>query len=257
MSNGGTKIEWTNATLNSVRGCSPVSEGCANCYAQLQAIRQAKHGQAYDGLVQIGRRGPEWTGALSFDEKALHQPRRWKKGRRVFVNSMGDLFHEDVPEDFIQRQFDVMNSCPQHQFQILTKRSERLVEVAPRLTFTGNIWMGVSIENDRWVSRANDLRRVPAAIRFISAEPLLGPLDNLSLDGISWLIAGGESGSRCRPMDLAWARSLRDRCVDAHVPFFLKQLGGFPSKRGGEGAVLDGRLWNEFPPVCSRGGGES
>jgi protein gp37 len=168
----------------------------------------------------------------------------------VFVNSMSDLFHEQVPLEFIREVFAVMASCERHTFQILTKRAERLTQLAPELSWPINVWMGVSIENRRWVRRAELLRDVPAAVRFVSAEPLLGPLEGLDLTGIDWLIAGGESGHRHRPVDLDWIRQLRDRCREERVAFFLKQVGGRTPKAGGR--VLDGRTWEEYPLAPSR-----
>jgi protein gp37 len=176
---------------------------------------------------------------------------RWRRPRIVFVNSMSDLFHERVPLEFIRRVFDVMTEAERHTFQILTKRSDRMARLAPELEWPRNVWMGVSIENRRWVGRADLLRNVPAAVRFVSAEPLLGPLENLDLTEIDWLIAGGESGLRYRPVHLDWIRQLRDRCRDEHVAFFLKQIGGRTPKAGGR--TLDGREWSEMPrPVAVR-----
>src|SRR6266536_1542493 len=191
-------IEWTDATWNPVTGCTKISPGCKNCYAERLATRlQAMGNPRYrDGFK------------LTLHPNQLTLPLRWRDPRRIFVNSMSDLFHEDVPEEFIRRAFDVMVQAHWHSFQVLTKRSERLAELAPRLPWPANVWMGVSIENRRFVSRADDLRRVPAAVRFISAEPLLGPLEGLDLRGIDWLIVGGESGHGARPMDLEWARDL-------------------------------------------------
>jgi protein gp37 len=175
---------------------------------------------------------------------------RWKRPRLIFVNSMSDLFHADVSEDYLQLVFDVMQRTPQHTYQILTKRAERLARVAPRLRWPDNVWMGVSVEGARYSWRIDYLRLVPASVRFVSAEPLLGPLNNLDLEGIHWLIAGGESQSGCRPSELEWFRDLRDQCRRAHIAFFLKQLGGHPSKRGGDDAILDGRRWTEMPPLA-------
>jgi protein gp37 len=188
---------------------------------------------------------------LSLRPHALDIPLRWRRPRLVFVNSMSDLFHNDVPDTFISRVFEVMRRSAQHTFQILTKRAERLARLAPRLPWPRNVAAGVTIENDsaRW--RLRYLSKVPAHLRFISAEPLLGPIPNLNLDGIHWLIAGGESQAGARPAALDWFRDLRDQCVRHSVAFFLKQLGGFPNKRGGDAAVLDGSCWRQMPPLLS------
>ena len=237
---GPSTIEWTQATWNPVTGCERVSPGCAHCYAETFAER-------WRGI-------PDHAYEQGFDLKLwperLEQPLRWRRPRVVFVNSMSDLFHERIPAEFIAQVFDVMKRAHWHTFQVLTKRHERLAELAPDLPWPPNVWMGVTIENRRFVKRADYLRAVPAAVRFISAEPLLGPLEGLDLAGINWLIAGGESGPRCRPMRLDWARDLRDRSQEENVAFFFKQLGGpANAKRGGEDALLDGRLWREMPAV--------
>ncbi len=205
-------IEWTDATWNPVTGCTQVSPGCDHCYALTFAL-----------------------------------PLQWRKPRRIFVNSMSDLFHKDVPDEYIRRVFEVMVKANWHIFQVLTKRSARLARLGPTLPWRPHIWVGVSIETERYIWRANHLRKVPAYIRFISAEPLLGPLDHLSLDGIHWLITGGESGHGHRPCDPDWVRNLRDRCVEEGVAFFHKQWGGHTPKAGGR--LLDGRTWDEFPQV--------
>jgi protein gp37 len=226
-------IEWTEATWNPTSGCTKVSPGCDNCYAE-----------------RITRRFPRSfpnAFALTLRPDSLDIPFRWKRPRTIFVNSMSDLFHVDVPEEYLQLVFDVMRRTPQHTYQVLTKRAERLVRVAPRLHWPANVWMGVSVEGPAYVWRIDYLRRVPAAIRFVSAEPLLEPLSSLPLDGIHWLIAGGESQPGCRPAQLDWFRDLRDQCTRTGVAFFLKQLGGHPSKRAGDGAVLDGRRWVDMP----------
>jgi protein gp37 len=182
---------------------------------------------------------------VTLHPQTLTAPLRWRKPRVVFVNSMSDLFHEAIPTDYIQQVFDVMKSAPQHTFQVLTKRHERLSELAGELPWPDNVWMGVSIENRRFVHRADHLRRVPAAVRFISAEPLLGPLEDLLLEGIDWLIAGGESGSQHRPVRQEWLTELRDECVAAGVAFFFKQWGGRQPTSGGR--LLDGREWSQMP----------
>jgi protein gp37 len=189
---------------------------------------------------------------VTLHEDLLNLPRKWKKPRKVFVNSMSDLFHEEVPAEFIAKMFATMAACPQHTFQALTKRSGRLAELAPELPWPPNLWMGVSVENERVLHRVDDLRKVPAAVRFLSCEPLLGPLGALDLDGIDWVIAGGESGPGARPMNLDWARSLRDRCAKAHVAFFFKQVGGVQKHRTGR--HLDGRTHDEMPEPVDRFG---
>jgi protein gp37 len=230
-------IEWTEATWNPVTGCSKVSPGCAHCYAETFAERwRGVAGHPYEQGFD-----------LRFWPDRLEQPLRWKRPRTIFVNSMSDIFHEDVPEGFVDEVFDVMCRAHWHVFQILTKRHERLAELANRLPWPPNVWIGVSIENRRFVHRADSLREVPAAVRFISAEPLLGPLDGLDLTRVDWLIAGGESGPRHRAVRVEWLRALRDQCRAANVFFFFKQWGGIRSKAGGR--VLDGRTWDEMPAV--------
>jgi protein gp37 len=230
-------IEWTEATWNPTVGCTKVSPGCDRCYAERLALR-------------FPRTFPNRFN-LTLRPELLDLPRRWRRPRTVFVNSMSDLFHVDVPEGYIHQVFEVMQECQHHTFQVLTKRAERLARVAPQLPWPSNVWMGVSIETAAFGWRVDYLRRVPAAVRFISAEPLLGPLDDVSLAGIDWVIAGGESQPGARPADFAWFEDLRDRCVAATVPFFLKQLGGHPSKRGGNDAKLHGRRWIETPVTAS------
>ncbi|MFL5894047.1 MAG: DUF5131 family protein [Thermoleophilaceae bacterium] len=232
-------IEWTEATWNPVTGCTKVSPGCAHCYAETFAER-------WRGV-------PGHPYAQGFDLRLwpsrLDQPSRWRRPRMIFVNSMSDLFHENVPADFIRAVFDTMVRADHHTFQILTKRHERLCELAPDLPWPSNVWMGVSIENRRFVHRADYLRRVPAAIRFISAEPLLGPLEELHLDGIDWLIAGGESGPHHRHVHEEWIIDLRDRCQAEDVAFFFKQWGGPRPKSNGR--VLEGRTWDELPTTST------
>ena len=179
----------------------------------------------------------------------LELPLSWSSPRMVFVNSMSDLFHDQMPLDYIKQVFDVMRRCPQHTFQVLTKRSERLLDVASDLRWPSNVWMGVSVETAAYTHRVKHLAQTPAKIRFLSVEPLLGPIPDLPLDGIHWVIVGGESGHKARPMELDWARQIRDQCVEADVAFFLKQLGGRRGKRGGDEATLDGELWRQFPDV--------
>jgi len=228
-------IEWTDATWNPATGCDKVSPGCAHCYAETFAERfRGVAGHPYEQGFDLRL----WPARLRL-------PLSWKAPRRVFVNSMSDVFHPGIPEAYISEIFAVMEEASWHQFQLLTKRPERMAELAPRLPWPANVWAGTSIENDLWTRRADDLRHVPAAVRFISAEPLLGPLPSLDLTGIDWLIAGGESGPIHRPIDGAWIRDLRDRCEAADVAFFFKQWGGrYPKANGRE---LDGRTWDEFP----------
>ena len=236
----GSRIEWTQATWNPVTGCSKVSPGCAHCYAETFAERwRGDAGHPYEQGFDL-RLWPE----------RLDQPLKWKRPRLIFMNSMSDLFHEDVPDEFIGQVFEVMVEAKQHVFQVLTKRHERLAELAPQLPWPTNVWMGVSIENKRWVRRADYLREVPAAVRFISAEPLLGRLDGLDLEGIDWLIAGGESGHGHRPVSEDWIVELRDRCCREEVAFFFKQWGGRYSKAGGR--ELRGREWSEMPTPQAR-----
>lgn len=230
-----SRIEWTEATWNPVTGCDQVSPGCAHCYAKTFAERwRGIPGHHYEQGFEL-RLWPD----------RLEQPLRWRRSRVIFVNSMSDLFHEGIPDDYIAEVFDIMVRAPQHTFQVLTKREDRLAELAPELPWPENLWMGVTIENRRFVRRADRLREVPAAVRFISAEPLLGPLDGLDLTGIDWLIAGGESGHRYRRVDIEWLRRLRDQCRDEGVAYFFKQWGGRSPKAGGR--ELDGRTWDEMP----------
>lgn len=318
----GTNIEWTDATWNPVSGCTRASEGCDNCYAVVMTKRlEAMGNQKYAGLVNIGKN--HFNGVVKTHDDALHIPLRWRKPRRIFVNSMSDLFHKDVPFAFIDKVFAIMALCPQHTFQILTKRPERMAEYfnegafelghnsvlgeieeliedtdyrlyeflydnayaagylrAYGISDTGeygtqidrwplpNVWLGTSVENAEQLWRIDELRSVPAAVRFLSIEPLIGDLGTVNLDGIDWVIGGGESGPNARPMKPAWARSLRDQCVAAGVPFFFKQWGEWapafsaPAIRAGNydyikrvgkkraGRILDGREWNEFPQVA-------
>jgi protein gp37 len=229
-------IEWTEATWNPITGCTKVSPGCAHCYAERFAERwRGIPGHPYEQGFD-----------LRLWEERLDLPLRWRRPRLVFVNSMSDLFHENVPLEFIQRIFDVMRRANRHTFQVLTKRHERLAELASQLPWPQNVWIGVSIENDRWVERADSLRELrEAAVRFVSAEPLLGPLNELDLTGVDWLIAGGESGPSPRPVQEEWVLDLRDRCVAAGIPFFFKQWGGVHPKVGGR--LLRKREWSEFP----------
>ena len=231
-------IEWTDATWNPVTGCTKVSPGCAHCYAEAITLRFRRGGPFLPGKTTI---------KLHPDRLSL--PLTWKAPRRIFVNSMSDLFHEEVPLNFIREIFEVMSQASRHTFQILTKRHERLQALANELVWPENVWIGVSVENQYWAyRRIPPLLTVPAAVRFLSVEPLLKPV-NLSsyLDGIHWVVVGGESGPRARPIQQEWVEAIRDDCLAADVPFFFKQWGGRTSKVGGR--VLDGRIWDEMPQL--------
>ncbi len=239
-------IEWTEATWNPTTGCDRTSPGCDRCYALALAKRLKAMGvdkYQHDGDPRSS--GPGF--AVTLHEDALHLPYRWARPRVVFVNSMSDLFHDAVPVEFIQRVFDVMVATPQHTYQVLTKRSRRLAKLSDSLPWPGNVWMGVSLESDRYAFRVDQLRDVPAAVRFVSVEPMLGPVPNLSLEGIDWVIAGGESGPGARPILHDWVVDLRERCCHSDVAFFFKQWGGRTPKTGGR--LLDGRTWDEMPAV--------
>jgi protein gp37 len=231
----GSSIEWTDATWNPVTGCTKVSAGCKNCYAErmarrLKAMGTPQYANGFTLTLQLGM---------------LDLPLRWKKPRNIFVNSMSDLFHKDVPLEYVQRVFDVMNRCPQHTFQVLTKRPEIARAYSSSLEWGKNIWMGTSIENMLVMRRISELQRIPAKVRFLSLEPLLGPLPKLPLDGIHWVIVGGESGPGARPIEPNWVRQIRERCVAQGVPFFFKQWGGVQKSKTGR--ELDGRVWDEMP----------
>ena len=228
-------IEWTDATWNPVRGCTKVSPGCKHCYAETFAERfRGVPGHPYEQGFDL-RLVPE----------KLTQPLHWKRPRRVFVNSMSDLFHEGVSGETIADVFRIMRKADWHTYQVLTKRSERLLRLSSGLWWPRHVWMGVSVESDDYVSRVRDLQKVPAAVRFVSVEPLLGPVPRLPLAGIHWVIVGGESGPGARPMEAAWVRSIRDQCSGASVAFFFKQWGGVRKKETGR--ILDGRTWDEMP----------
>jgi protein gp37 len=235
-------IEWTEATWNPLTGCTKVSPGCKHCYAErlskrLMAMGNAKYANGF---------------RLTLHEDALDLPLRWRKPRAIFVNSMSDLFHEDVPDEFVHRVFGVMGRAHWHRFQVLTKRPERLLALDPDLAWQPNIWMGVSVENERYVPRVDLLRQTQAHVKFLSIEPLLGPLPSLDLARIDWAIVGGESGPGARPLQESWVRDIRDRCLDADVPFFFKQWGGVQKHRSGR--MLDGRTWDEIPGDPDSGG---
>ena len=232
-------IEWTDATWNPVTGCTKISPGCKHCYAERLAARlHAMGNPRYRNGFQV---------TLHPDQ--IHLPLRWKRPRMIFVNSMSDLFHESVPVEFIRQVFDAMSSAPWHIFQVLTKRAKRVAQLANTISWPSNVWQGVSVENADYTWRIDHLRLVPSAVRFLSVEPLLGPIPNLSLKGIDWVIVGGESGPGNRPPDGNWVRQIRDQCVAASVPFFFKQWGGKTPKSGGR--LLDGRLWNQMPPLSN------
>ena len=240
-------IEWTEVTWNPTTGCDRTSPGCDNCYAltlakRLKAMGVDKYQRDGDPLTS----GPGF--ALTLHDDVVEQPYSWKRPRTVFVNSMSDLFHDDVPIEFIQRVFNVMRETPQHTYQVLTKRSKRLQRIGDELDWAPNVWMGVSVESARYKFRMNHLRSVDAAVRFVSAEPLLGPLGDIDLNGIDWVIAGGESGPRARVMDISWGREIRDQCTEAGVSFFFKQWGGRTPKIGGR--ELDGRTWDDLPSAA-------
>ncbi|MFJ3575995.1 DUF5131 family protein [Streptomyces rubiginosohelvolus] len=237
-------IEWTEATWNPTTGCDRVSFGCDNCYALALAKRLKAMGAAkYQNDGDPRTSGPGFDVTLHPD--ALDVPYGWKAPRVVFVNSMSDLFHARVPLDFVRQVFQVMADTPQHTYQVLTKRARRLRQIAPKLDWPSNLWMGVSVESEAELPRIDDLRHVPAAVRFLSCEPLLGPLPGLDLDGIQWVIAGGESGPGHRMLEQAWVTQIRDTCQKADVAFFFKQWGGRTPKAGGR--LLEGRTWDEMP----------
>ena len=237
-------IEWTEVTWNPTTGCDRISTGCANCYAATMAKRlKAMGSERYQQDGDPRTSGPGF--ALTLHPNALKQPYGWSGRRTVFVDSMSDLFHARVPLSFVRDVFQVIEDTPQHTYQVLTKRSARLPKIADKLDWPANLWLGVSVETSDYLYRVDDLRRVPAAVRFLSCEPLLGPLTGLSLDGIGWVITGGESGPRARQLDPGWVREIRDNCVAHHVPFFHKQWGGRTPKE--QGRLLDGELWDEMP----------
>lgn len=228
-------IEWTESTWNPVTGCTKISPGCQHCYAERMARRLKAMGQPnYRNGFQ-----------LTVHPHMLDRPLRWKKPQMIFVNSMSDLFHQEVPLDFIQQVFDVMRQASRHTFQVLTKRAERLAALDAELDWPPNVWMGVSVETEDYTERIDCLRQTRANVRFLSLEPLLGPLPNLDLHEIDWVIVGGESGPGARPMDRAWVTDLRDQSLAAHIPFFFKQWGGTRKKKAGR--LLEGRQWNQMP----------
>lgn len=235
-----SSIEWTEATWNPVTGCTKVSPGCKNCYAERMAKR----------LKAMGKERYRNEFKLTLQPDTLDIPLKWKKPRVIFVNSMSDLFHKDVPLKFIVQCFEVMEQASQHTFQVLTKRPERVAEVHASLVWPSNIWMGTSVENSDYVWRIDELRKVPAAVRFLSIEPLLGPIPQVDLSGIHWAIVGGESGPGAREMKEEWVEELRGQCLDQSVPFFFKQWGGINKKKTGR--LLKGRTWDEMPQTLQR-----
>lgn len=234
-----SSIEWTESTWNPLTGCTKVSPGCKHCYAERMAKRLHAMGQ------------PNYANGfkLTLHPQALEIPLSWKKPQMIFVNSMSDLFHKDVPVDFIQQVFDVMRRADWHTFQVLTKRSERLLELDPQIEWPDNVWMGVSVENQDYTFRIDHLRQTHARTRFLSLEPLLGPLPRLKLHRINWAIVGGESGPGARPILEEWVIDIRDQCLKAHVPFFFKQWGGVNKKRAGR--LLQGQTWDQMPALPS------
>jgi protein gp37 len=232
-----SSIEWTESTWNPVTGCTKISLGCKNCYAERMARR----------LQAMGQKNYTKGFRPAVHDHVLNLPLQWEKPRTIFVNSMSDLFHPQVPVTFIHRVFEVMQKAHWHRFQVLTKRSERLLELSKVLFWPANVWMGVSIENEEYTFRIDHLRRTGAAVKFLSLEPLLGPLPRLNLRGINWAIVGGESGPQARYMDPAWAIDIRDQCLEFGVPFFFKQWGGWDKKKAGR--ILEGRTWDEMPAM--------
>jgi protein gp37 len=230
-----TKIEWTETTWNPTTGCTKISAGCANCYAENMARRlKAMNIDKYKNGFN-----------LTWHNNELQLPYSWKKPRMIFVNSMSDLFHENMPFDFIKAVFKVMNNCPQHIFQVLTKRADILEKYYPLLEWTSNIWMGVTVENQHVIWRIDSLRKVPAAIKFLSIEPLLSAIPNLNLFGIDWVIVGGESGTKARPMREEWVIDIKNKCEEKKITFFFKQWGGKNKKKSGK--LLQGQIYCEMP----------
>jgi protein gp37 len=230
-----SSIEWTDATWNPVTGCSKISPGCKNCYAARMAKRLHAMGQ------------PRYRNGfkVTLQSDILTRPLSWREPRQIFVNSMSDLFHDDIPIEYIKQVFEIMSQAHWHTFQVLTKRSKRLAEICHELKWPENVWMGVSVENADYKFRISHLQQVPAAVRFLSIEPLLGPVPGLPLQGIDWVIVGGESGPKARPMEEQWVKGIRDQCIEQDTPFFFKQWGGVQKKKNGR--LLDGITWNEMP----------
>lgn len=235
-----SKIEWTESTWNPVTGCTKISAGCKNCYAERMAKRLKLMGQ------------PNYKNGfkVTLHEKVLEYPLSWKKPKTIFVNSMSDLFHEKIPTSFIKKVFDIMKRAHWHKFQVLTKRSNRLKELASQLYWPENVWMGVTVENTEAKNRIDDLRNVPSAIRFISFEPLLEFLGYLNLKNINWIIVGGESGAGARPMKKEWVKDIKRQCINENIPFFFKQWGGVNKKKSGR--ILDGQIWDNMPNILKK-----
>jgi len=241
-----SSIEWTEVTWNPVAGCTIVSPGCTNCYAMRMAARlEAMGTEKYSGLTRKSGRRAVWTGRVGLDRSALAMPSAWRKPRMIFVNSMSDLFQEAVPLAFIAEVWKGMAAAPQHTFQILTKRADRMADLSRSLPLLSNVWLGVSVENADYLERLDHLRTTQAAIRFVSLEPLLGSVAGINLTSIDWAIVGGESGPKARPMKEAWVREIRVACRGYGTAFFFKQWGGRNKKR--QGRTLDGQTWDEFP----------
>lgn len=241
-----TTIEWTDATWNPVAGCTVLTAGCTNCYAMRMAARLEAMGvEKYAGLTRKSGGRAKWTGKIYLDWKSLSIPATWSKPRRVFVNSMSDLFHSDVPTDFIAAVWRVMEETPRHTYQILTKRPDRMIDIVPGLKKLPNVWLGTSVEDGRVLHRVDEMRQVPAAVRFISFEPLIGSVSGANLKDIHWAIVGGESGPKARPMDPAWVDEIERMCRAAGAAFFFKQWGGKNKKATGR--LLNGRTYDEMP----------
>ncbi len=232
-----TKIEWTESTWNPITGCTKISLGCQNCYAERMAKR----------LKAMGQENYKNGFDIAIHEHVFEYPLKWKKPRVIFVNSMSDLFHEDIPFEVIQKIFNVMNKAHWHTFQILTKRADRLAEFADKLNWSDNIWMGVTVESAKYKTRIDYLRNVQSKIKFLSIEPLIEPVGELNLENIDWVIVGGESGPKSRPIEKDWVREVRDQCIKDKVPFFFKQWGGVNKKKNGK--TLDDRIWDEMPTL--------
>ena len=230
-----SKIEWTETTWNPVTGCTKISTGCQNCYAytlakRLKAMSNPRYINGFD---------------ITLHDDLIDKPLFWKSPRKIFVNSMSDLFHENIPIEFIEKIFTTMNKAHWHTFQVLTKRSDNLKKLSPLLKWTKNIWMGVTVESYSEKYRIDDLKETDAAIKFLSLEPLLSSLGEIDLSKIDWVIVGGESGPKARPMNIEWVREIRDQCIEQNTPFFFKQWGGVNKKKNGR--LLDGKLWDEYP----------
>jgi protein gp37 len=245
---GLSEIEWTDATWNPISGCTIISPGCTNCYAMRMAARlQAMEHPSYSGTVRKSGNRPVWTGKIHLIEKALAIPLSWRKPRKIFVNSMSDLFQDGVPTPFIRRVWDTMEQANWHTYQILTKRPENMLRILTGLRRepSPHVWLGTSVESEKYAGRITDLRKIPAYVRFVSFEPLIGPIGKVDLSGIHWAIVGGESGPRARPMDAHWVEEIRRQCRREKVEFFFKQWGGTNKKAAGR--KYRGRTWDAFP----------